>query len=46
MAAGRAAGVGRLVRYDALAPRVERCDDVWVVPLLADVTALLEAEEG
>jgi len=46
IAAGRAAGVGRLVRYDALAPRVERCDDFWVVPLLADVTALLEAEEG
>ena len=46
IAAGRAAGVGRLVRYDALAPRVERCDDVWVVPRLADVTALLEAEEG
>ena len=44
--AGRAAGVGRLVRYDALAPKVERCDDVWVVPRLADVTALLEAEDG
>src|SRR6185437_8667539 len=44
--AGRAAGVGRLVRYDALAPKVERCEDVWVVPRLADVTALLEAEEG
>ena len=46
IAAGRAAGVGRLVRYDALAPRIERCDDFWVVPLLGDVTALLEAEEG
>lgn len=46
IAAGRAAGVGRLVRYDALAPRVEQSGDVWVVPLLADVTALLEAEEG
>jgi D-glycero-D-manno-heptose 1,7-bisphosphate phosphatase len=45
IAAGRAAGVGRLVRYDALAPRVERRDDVWVVPRLADVTALLEAAE-
>jgi D-glycero-D-manno-heptose 1,7-bisphosphate phosphatase len=44
--AGRAAGVGRLVRYDALAPKVERREDVWVVPRLADVTALLEAEEG
>ncbi len=46
IAAGRAAGVGRLVRYDPLAPRVERCEDFWVVPRLADVTALLEAEEG
>src|SRR5258708_2005935 len=46
IAAGRAAGVGRLVRYDALAPRVERCDDVWVVPPLAAVTALLEADVG
>jgi len=46
IAAGRAAGVGRLVRYDAGAPRVERREDVWVVPRLADVTALLEAEEG
>lgn len=43
--AGRAAGVRRLVRYDALAPRVERREDVWVVPRLSDVTALLEAEE-
>ena len=46
IAAGRAAGVGRLVRYDPLAPAVERREDFWVVPRLADVTALLEAAEG
>jgi D-glycero-D-manno-heptose 1,7-bisphosphate phosphatase len=46
IAAGRAAGVGRLVRYDPLAPRVEQCEDFWVVPRLSDAAALLEAEEG
>jgi D-glycero-D-manno-heptose 1,7-bisphosphate phosphatase len=44
--AGRAAGVGTLVRYDARAPAVERHEDVWVVPRLADIVALLEREEG
>ncbi|HTS90403.1 MAG TPA: HAD family hydrolase [Stellaceae bacterium] len=44
--AGRAAGVGTLVRYDPLAPAVERCHDFWVVPRLADVAALLAQEEG
>jgi len=44
--AGRAAGVGTLVRYDAAAPAVERREDVWVVPRLADIVALLEREEG
>ncbi|MGO8917772.1 MAG: D-glycero-alpha-D-manno-heptose-1,7-bisphosphate 7-phosphatase [Stellaceae bacterium] len=46
IAAGRAAGVGTLVLYDALAPAVARCDDFWVVPRRADVTARLEAEAG
>ncbi len=46
IAAGRAAGVGTLVRYDPLAPGVKRCDDVWIVPRLSDVTALLAAEAG
>ena len=44
--AGRAAGVGTLVCYDPAAPRVERRGDCWVVPRLAEVTALLEAAEG
>jgi D-glycero-D-manno-heptose 1,7-bisphosphate phosphatase len=44
--AGRAAGVGTLVCYDPAAPRVERREDVWVVPRLSDVAALLKAEEG
>ena len=42
--AGRAAGVGRLVRYDPLAPAVARCQDFWVVPRLRDVTELLARE--
>jgi len=46
IAAGRTAGVGTLIRYDPLAPAVARCDDLWVVPRLADATALLEAEAG
>ena len=44
MAAGRAAGIGALVRYDPLAPRVERFGDEWIVPRLIDAAALLEAE--
>jgi D-glycero-D-manno-heptose 1,7-bisphosphate phosphatase len=43
MAAGRAAGVGTLVRYDPHAPGVERCDDFWIVPRLDEVAALLAA---
>jgi D-glycero-D-manno-heptose 1,7-bisphosphate phosphatase len=43
--AGRAAGIGTLVRYDPAAPAVARCGDYWVVPRLAEVTALLEAVE-
>jgi D-glycero-D-manno-heptose 1,7-bisphosphate phosphatase len=42
--AGRAAGVGTLIRYDPLAPRVERCDDYWIVPRLDAATALLQRE--
>jgi D-glycero-D-manno-heptose 1,7-bisphosphate phosphatase len=44
IAAGRAAGIGTLVRYDADAATVERRGDVWRVPRLAEVTPLLEAE--
>src|ERR1700730_48168 len=44
--AGRAAGVGTLVRYDPLAPGVERCQDFWVVPRLRAVTELLAREAG
>jgi D-glycero-D-manno-heptose 1,7-bisphosphate phosphatase len=44
--AGRAAGVGTLVRYDPAAPEVRREGDVWTVPRLADVAALLAAREG
>jgi D-glycero-D-manno-heptose 1,7-bisphosphate phosphatase len=44
--AGRAAGVGTLVRYDPLAPAVARCDDFWVVPRLRAVTELLAREAG
>ena len=46
IAAGRAAGIGTLVRYDPHAPAVARRGDHWVVPHLAEVTALLEAAEG
>src|SRR5579871_3448021 len=42
--AGRAAGVGTLVHYDPLVSRVQRCEDYWVVPRLADVGALLAGE--
>jgi D-glycero-D-manno-heptose 1,7-bisphosphate phosphatase len=44
--AGRAAGVGTLVRYDPLAPEVARCEDFWVVPRLQAVTELLARETG
>jgi D-glycero-D-manno-heptose 1,7-bisphosphate phosphatase len=46
IAAGRAAGIGTLVLYDARAPRVERNQDFWIVPRLLDAAALLEAEGG
>jgi D-glycero-D-manno-heptose 1,7-bisphosphate phosphatase len=44
--AGRAAGVGTLVRYDPLAPDVARCQDFWIVPRLRAVTELLAREAG
>ncbi len=44
--AGRAAGVGTLVRYDRLAPDVVRCQDFWVVPRLQAVVELLAREAG
>jgi len=44
--AGRAAGVGTLVRYDPLAPELARCDDFWVAPRLGLVTELLARETG
>jgi D-glycero-D-manno-heptose 1,7-bisphosphate phosphatase len=40
--AGRAAGVGTLIRYDPQAPAVAQEGDGWVVPRLAEVAALLE----
>jgi D-glycero-D-manno-heptose 1,7-bisphosphate phosphatase len=42
--AGRAAGVGTLVRYDPLAPAVTRCQDFWVVPQMRAVVELLAKE--
>src|SRR5579885_2650777 len=44
--AGRAAGVGTLVRYDPLAPAVARCQDFWVVPRLEATVELLAKERG
>ncbi len=44
--AGRAAGVGTLVRYDPLAPSVARCQDFWIAPRLQAVTELLAREAG
>jgi D-glycero-D-manno-heptose 1,7-bisphosphate phosphatase len=44
--AGRAAGVGWLVRYDPHAPAPERCDGFWRVPRLSDVVDLLERAGG
>ena len=42
--AGRAAGIGTLVRYEPSATRIERRQDVWIAPRLADVVALLDRE--
>jgi D-glycero-D-manno-heptose 1,7-bisphosphate phosphatase len=44
VAAGRNAGVGTLVLFDATASGTQKDGDVWVVPSLAAVTALLRAE--
>ena len=46
IAAGRAAGVGTLVRYDPAALEVARQDDVWIVPRHRQVAALLTVQEG
>jgi D-glycero-D-manno-heptose 1,7-bisphosphate phosphatase len=43
MAAGRAAGVGTLVRLDAAAPATRRDGDLWIAPDLASVTELLHS---
>lgn len=43
MAAGRAAGIGTLVRYDPSARAVERAGDVWCAPRLSEIAALLAA---
>jgi D-glycero-D-manno-heptose 1,7-bisphosphate phosphatase len=40
--AGRAAGIGTLVLFDAAAASLERHGDYWVVPDLASVVALLD----
>jgi D-glycero-D-manno-heptose 1,7-bisphosphate phosphatase len=42
--AGRAAGVGTLIRYDSAAPQAERREDFWLVTRLDEVTAMLAAE--
>jgi len=44
--AGRAAGVGTLILYEPSALAMARRRDLWTVPRLADVAALLEAQEG
>jgi D-glycero-D-manno-heptose 1,7-bisphosphate phosphatase len=46
IAAGRAAAVGTLVRYDPLAAARARRDHHWVVRDLGDVAALLQGEGG
>jgi D-glycero-D-manno-heptose 1,7-bisphosphate phosphatase len=42
--AGRAAGVGHLLRYDPAVTRAGRQGDVWIIPHLEDAAALLGAE--
>lgn len=44
--AGRAAGVGTLVRYDPLASAVRRSGDFWLAPRLRAVAELLAREAG
>jgi D-glycero-D-manno-heptose 1,7-bisphosphate phosphatase len=48
MAAGRAAGVGQLIRLDPLAPGAQTLGDVTVVPSLLDAAAYLRqaVEQG
>ncbi|HLJ64853.1 MAG TPA: HAD hydrolase-like protein, partial [Stellaceae bacterium] len=40
--AGRAAGIGTLLRYDPEAPRWVRERDHWVIPRLLDAATLLD----
>lgn len=42
--AGRAAGIGTLVRYQPLADKLERLEDFWVVPRLQTIADLLARE--
>jgi D-glycero-D-manno-heptose 1,7-bisphosphate phosphatase len=42
--AARTAGIGTIIHYDPGAAAVARRGDLWVVPRLADVLALIEAE--
>ena len=44
--AARAAGIGTIVHYDPHAAAARRQGDLWVVPRLDDVLALLAAAEG
>ena len=46
VAAGRAAGVGTLVRLDASRRRVERAADHWIVPDLRSIVRLLDEAEA
>jgi D-glycero-D-manno-heptose 1,7-bisphosphate phosphatase len=44
--AGRAAGVGTLIRYDPQASKAVRHEDFWLVTRLDEVTAMLAAAES
>jgi len=44
--AARAAGIGTIVHYDPNAATTTRQSDLWVVPLLGEALALIEAAEG
>jgi D-glycero-D-manno-heptose 1,7-bisphosphate phosphatase len=44
--AGRAAGIGTLVRLDPSRRRVERAADHWIVPDLRSILALADGEEA
>jgi D-glycero-D-manno-heptose 1,7-bisphosphate phosphatase len=44
--AGRAAGIGNLIKYDPLAAGVAKCQDFWLVPRLSVITELLVRTSG